>query len=265
MKKNWPFLSLFILISQFNNTAFATVNKNVCDDLVASGKSTEEQIQKCIAKFGESETYKANAAKKKWDSDVEKAKANQDVAIRANIETKKFTKKDIDEAGFGKAIFAIQVDYSNPRKPKEKRITEGDALCKYLGYEKALKSIVSGEIMPGIANKNGLVIDTGFFGGVKSEPELYEDKKEKYTVRRYEEITCAKVVSKDVEGTAAELGKVAEDLIVLNEVINDKQMTGHEDKAINDSSRKPAIEWKSPNGYKQPDWTKESGSGSRAK
>lgn len=254
MKQNLLFLSCVMAFSQ---TAMATVTKNVCDDMVASGKSTEEQIQKCVAKFGESETYKANKAKKEWEAQVEKSKKDQEVAAKANIETKKFTAAEIDEAAFGKSFYAIQVDYSNPRKPKEKRITEGDALCKYLGYEKALKSIVSGEIMPGQANKNGLIIDTNFFGVVGKEPELYEDSKEKYTVRKYVEVICAKVVSKDVAGTAEELSKVAEDLIVLNEVINESHNKDSNNNAVNNSSRKPAIDSKTPNSYQRPDWAKE--------
>ena len=228
--------------------------KNLCDDMVASGKSTDEQIKKCIAKLGESDTYKENQQKKKWQTDADAAKSSEEAAKRANIESKKFTSNDLDEAGFGKAFFALRVDYSNQRKPKEKRITSGDALCAYLGYDKALKSIVSAEIMPGKANKNGLIVDTNIFGIVDKEPELYVDSDEKYTVRKYVEITCAKVKSKEVAGTSEELAKVAEDLIVLNETFNAPK---REDKGMNDGPRKPAQDGKTTNGYKRPDWAKD--------
>lgn len=224
--------------------------KNLCDDMIASGKSSEEWIKKCLAKFGESDTYKENQQKKKWQEEVDAAKNAEDAAKKANIESKKFTSAELDEAGFGKPFFAIRVDYGNRYKPKSKRITEGDALCKYLGYDKSLKSIVSAEIMPGEANKNGLIVDTGFFGGVKSEPELYVDKNEEYTVRKYLEITCARVKSKEVTGTSEELAKVAEDLIILNEALNVTKK--EESTGVNDGPRKPA--GKTENGYKKPDW-----------
>lgn len=250
------FLFSFSLLAVYPQSGVMAASKNLCDDMVASGKSTDEQIAKCIAKFGESDFYKDNNQKKKWQEEVNAAKSAEDAAKKANIQAKKFTAADLDEAGFGKPFFAIRVDYSNIRKPKEKRITEGDALCKYLGYEKALKSIVSAEIMPGEANKNGFIVDTGVFGSVSKEPEMYVDKDEKYTVRKYVEITCAKVSSPEIKGTADELGKVAEDIIVLNEMINapkaDKNNGG-----VNDGPRKPAGDGKSPNGYKRPDWAQD--------
>ena len=249
------FLLSVSLLAVYPHTNVMAASKNLCDEMVASGNSSEAQIAKCIAKFGESDFYKENNQKKKWQAEVDAAKSAEDAAKKANIEAKKFTSADLDEAGFGKPFFAIRVDYSNIRKPKEKRITEGDALCAYLGYEKALKSIVSAEIMPGEANKNGFIIDTSFIGTVSKEPEMYVDKDEKYTVRKYVEITCAKVSSKEVAGTAAELGKVAEDLIVLNVMMNSPK----EDKSagVNDGPRKPAGEGKSPMGYKKPDWANE--------
>ena len=250
---------VFILSVSFLTISSApeafSASKNICDDMIASGKSTEIQIQKCIEKFGESKFYKENAKKKRWQERDDNAKSAEDAVKRANIETKKFTAADLDEAGFGKPFFAIRVDYSNVRQPKEKRITQGDSLCTYLGYEKVLKSIVSAEIMPGEANGNGFVIEKGFFGRVSKEPEMYVDKNEKYTVRKYVEITCAKVTSKDVKGTAAELGKVAEDLIVLNVLFNTPK--SEKSVGVDDGPRKSASEGKTPMGYKKPDWATE--------
>lgn len=241
----------FALISAYPLTSKAAA-RNLCDDLIDSKKATEESIKKCLAKFGESDTYKENQQRKKWQAEADAAKQSEEAARKSNIESKKFDAVELDEAGFGKPFFALRVDYGNPNKPKSKRITEGDALCKYLGYEKSLKSIVSAEIMPEKANKNGLVIDTTFFGRAKSEPELYEDKDEKYTVRRYVEITCAKVKSKEVTGASEELAKVAEDLIVLNEELNAPKKDSK--TGVNDGPRKPAGDGKTDNGYKRPDW-----------
>ena len=245
----------FSLLALYPVEQIYAASKNLCDDMVASGKSTDAQIAKCIAKFGESDFYKENNQKKKWQEEVNAAKSAEEAAKKANIEAKKFTSAELDEAGFGKPFFAFRVDYSNIYKPKEKRITEGDALCKYLGYEKALKSLVSAEIHPTDANKNGFIIDTNFIGTVSKEPEMYVDKNEKYTVRKYVEITCAKVSSPEVKGTADELEKVAEDLIVLNEIINaPKEEKG---STVNDGPRKPAYDVNIPNGYKRPDWADE--------
>ncbi len=249
------FKTLLFSMTLMTGFSVQAATKNLCDDMIASGRSTDEQIKKCLAKLGESETYKENQQKKKWQADADAAKSADAAAKKANIESKKFTLAELDDAGFGKSFYAIRVDYSNQRKPKEKRITEGDALCKYLGFDKALKSIVSAEIMPGDANKNGLVVDTNFLGVVSKEPELYVDKDEKYTVRKYVELTCAKVKSKDVAGTEDELSKVAEDLIVLNETFNAPKKD--EKSGVNDGPRKPAGEGKTANGYKKPDWAKD--------
>ena len=105
-------LSFTILAVAPFSTSKAAV-KNVCDDMVASGRSTEEQIQKCIAKFGESDTYKENQQKKKWQKEVETAKDAEDKARKNNIEAKKFTSADLAEAGFGKDFYAIRIDYGN--------------------------------------------------------------------------------------------------------------------------------------------------------
>lgn len=244
------FFSFTLMVGFSANAAV----KNLCDDMIASGKFSEKEIAKCLEKYKESDTYKENQQKKKWQADADLAKSNEAAAKKANIESKKFSLSEIEESVFGKSIYALRVDYSNPRKPKDKRITSGDALCTYLGYDKALKSIVSAEIMPGLANKSGFIIDTSFLGVISKEPELYVDSDEKYTVRKYVEITCAKVKSKEIVGTSEELAKVAEDLIVLNETFNAPKK---EDKGMNDGPRKPAQDGKTANGFKRPDWAKD--------
>ncbi len=225
--------------------------RNLCDDLVESGKSSDEQIKKCQAKFGISDQHLEREQKKKWQTDTKEASAADEIKRKANVEFKKFTTSELEEAGFGKPFYAIRVDYKNQYKPKEKRITKGDALCKYLGYEKAIKSIVSAEILPDNANKNGLVLDTNFLGIISQTPELYTDKDLKFTVRKYIEITCAKVKVRD-ESTPDLLKEVAEDLVVLNVELNTpkKDTTS----GIDDGPRKPAGEGKTPHGYKKPDW-----------
>ncbi len=229
--------------------------RNLCDDMVDSGKSTDEQISKCIAKMGESEHSKAKKAQKGLQRLAEEAKSAEAAAKKANIETKKFSAAELTEAAFGKSFYAISIDFSNKREPKQERITKGDSLCKYLGYEKALKTIVSGEIMPVDAHKNGLIIDTNFFGVVKKEPELYEDDEAMKTVRKYVEITCAKVISAEVAGTADELGKVVEDLYVLNQTFN--ATASDSNNGVNDGSRAPSEVNKTPNSVKVPEWMKD--------
>lgn len=242
----------FIIFTTLTSSAVAlSATRNLCDDLIDAGKSSNEQIAKCITKFGESEHYKEQLQKKKWQDASDKAATAEEARKKDNIEFKKFSGADLEEAGFGKPFYAIKVDYRNPYKPKEKRITEGDALCKYLGYEKVVKSIVSGEIHPDNADQNGLIVDTNFLGMTSKEPEVYVDKDRKYTVRKYVELTCAKVKVKD-SSTADLLKEVAEDLVVLNNELN--SVKKDESTAIDNGPRKPAGEGKTPHGYTKPDW-----------
>lgn len=252
-----------VLITTLTSTSVAlSASRNLCDDLIEKGSASSEQIAKCQAKFGESDHYKEQTQKKKWQEEAEKKATDEEARKKENIEFKKFTGAELEDAGFGKPFYAIKVDYKNPYRPKEKRITEGDALCKYLGYEKAVKSIVSGEIHPDNADKNGLIIDTNFLGMTNKEPDLYHDEDLKFTVRKYVELTCAKVKVKD--GTAADLLKeVAEDLVVLNTELNAPKKDST--TAIDNGPRKPAGDSKTPNGYKKPDWASQESSGSISK
>lgn len=251
------FFKTIVLLSVFSTSPLAmAATRNLCDDLIDGGKSTTEQINKCHVKFGHSEHYKEQEQKKKWQEDSAKAVVETEKKNKENMEFKKFTSADLDDAGFGKPFYAIKVDYRNPYKPKERRITDGDALCKYLGYEKAVKSIVSAEIHPDNANKNGLVVDTNFLGIVSDTPELYVDKDLKYTVRKYVELTCVKVKNK-TDTTPDLLKEVAEDLVVLNVELNAPKKD--DTSAIDNGPRKPAGDGKTtPNGYKKPDWAQES-------
>lgn len=239
------------LIASLTTPPAFSAGRNLCDDLVESGKSSDEQIKKCQAKFGISEHHLEREQKKKWQTDAEEASTAAETKKKENVEFKKFTSTELEEAGFGKPFYAIRVDYSNQYKPKEKRITKGDALCKYLGYEKAIKSIVSSEIHPDSANKNGLVLDTNFLGMISKTPELYTDKDLKFTVRKYQEITCAKIKVKD-ESTSDLLKEIAEDLVVLNVELNTPKKDST--SRVDDGPRKPAGEGKTPHGYKKPDW-----------
>ncbi len=244
-------LKSIVLITSLSTTPAFSAVRNLCDELVESGKSSDEQIKKCQAKFGISEYHLEQEQKKKWQTEATKASTAAEIKKKENVEFKRFSGAELEEAGFGKPFYAIRVDYKNQYKPKEKRITDGDALCKYLGFEKAVKSIVSSEIHPDHADKNGLILDTNFLGMTSKTPELYKDEDLKYTVRKYMEITCAKVKLKD-ESTPDLLKEVAEDLVVLNVELNAPKKDNT--SAIDNGPRKPAGEGKTPNGYKKPDW-----------
>lgn len=246
------YYALIIGLTSFSYAQAAT--RNLCDDLIESGSSSEEQIKRCQDKFGVSDYAKEQADKKK----VKDVAAENDSAAEAkkkdNLEFKKFTKDDLFDAGFGKPFYAMRIDYRF-RPPREKRITDGDALCSYLGYEKSIKSIVSSEIMPDAADKKGLVVDTNFLGIVSKEPELYKDEDLKFTVRKYVEITCVKRKDKNLEGSADVYKKLTEDLLVLAPEINaPKKDTG----AVINNGPRTGKEKTTPNGYNPPEWTKES-------
>lgn len=238
--------------------------RNLCDDLVDSGSSSAEQIKRCLEdpRFGQSEHYKEQEAAKKNKIETTKAETADASKKKENIEIKKFSQDELFDAGFGKPFYAIRGDYRNHRY-KEKRITEGDALCAYLGYEKAIKSIVSPELWENKNNsvkvdKQGLVIDTNFLGVVSKTPEIYRDEDYKFTVRKYVEITCLKRKDKTLDGSGEALKAVTEDLLMLNEELNS---TGKRDSnsGINNGSRSTSgKEGKTPNGYNPPDWAKDS-------
>ena len=238
--------------------------RNLCDDLYDAGNSSSEQIKKCQEKFGVSDTAKARVAADKLKSETAKTEEVDSTRKKENIEIKKFDQNELFEAGFGKPFYAIRGDYRN-HKYKEKRITEGDSLCVYLGYEKAIKSIVSAEMWENKVNpdhsvakvnKQGLVIDSSTFGGPK-DPEIYTDESGKFTVRKYVEITCAKRKDKTIDASSDSLKLVTEDLVVLNAEIN--ATAKDQTSGIYNGSRSPAVtkETNTPNGYSAPEWTKD--------
>lgn len=250
-------IALILCLSGFSYAHAA--QRNLCDDLVDSGTSSSEQIQKCLEKFGTSEHYKEQQEAAKNKVEIAKTEEADASKKKENIEIKKFSQDELFEAGFGKPFYAIRGDYRNNRY-KEKRITEGDALCSYLGYEKAIKSIVSPELWENKNNtvkvdKQGLIIDTTFLGGVKKEPEIYRDESYKFTVRKYVEITCLRRKDKNLSGSEESLKAVTEDLLMLNEELNSTKKESN--SGINNGSRSNK-QGKTPNGYIPPDWAKDS-------
>ena len=228
-------------------------SRNLCDDLIESGNSTPEQIKRCQEKFGVSDYAKEQEAKNKIKDDSTKAKNDNEAKQKENIEIKKFVADDLFDAGFGKPFVAIKIDY-RVRPPKEKRITEGNALCTYLGYERSIKSVVSGEIMPQDIDKKGLIVDTSIFGNVSKEPEMYRDEDLKFTARKYVEITCVRRKDKSMDSFNEVYKKLSEDLVVLaNEINGGKPDTS---SGINNGPR-GGKDTKTPNGYSAPDWTKD--------
>lgn len=260
------YFALILCLSTFPLAQAA--QRNLCDDLIDSGTSSAEQIKKCLndPRFGQSDHYKEQEASKKVKIEVAKTEADEGVKNKENLEIKKFTQDELFDAGFGKPFYAIRGDYRNHRY-KEKRITEGDALCSYLGYERAIKSIVSGELWENKkvastgekikVDKQGLVIDTNFIGVVSKTPEIYRDEDYKYTVRKYVEITCLRRKDKALVGSEVALKAVTEDLLILN----DPSGYDKENKGIDNSSRSTAGKesgGKTANGYTPPDWANDS-------
>jgi hypothetical protein len=182
-------------------------NTNVCDALIASKTVPEDQIKKCLEKKGKSEYYLGQVGKAQNEPQAQDESLTGKKALE--LESKIFYEKDLLAEGFGMPFISIRIDYR--KKPyKESRMTKGDAMCRQFGYEKVIKSIFSAEMPYYMADKKALIIDTAIFGSEKKEPELYLDEKQKYQVRRYVEVTCAK--RKNTKDDAGELDS-------LNEVI----------------------------------------------
>lgn len=201
----------FILSSNFALAA----KRNVCDDLVESG-SSEADITRCIAKFGESDTYKKYIQRQALESGAQSIQNESKIVQSNKVTMKKFTEAELDEISFGKSFYATKKDYSSLLDKKEEVLTSGDNLCKYLGYEKAIRSTLSPEIGPKKAHKNGLILDKTLFGKIKEEPKMYEDAKYKFNVRKYIDITCAKTEEGISKAMANELKEMVESVNRLN-------------------------------------------------
>jgi hypothetical protein len=256
----FKYFAIVLSLTVISN-AFAA-ERNLCDDLIDSGTSSAEQIKKCLEdpRFGPSAHYKEQEAKKKLKAETLIVKAADSAKKNDNLEIKKFSTDELFDAGFGKPFYAIRGDYRNHRY-KEKRITEGDALCSYLGYEKSLKSIVSPELWENKngnvkVDKQGLIIDTSSITGPSKTPEMYRDEDYKFTVRKYVEITCARRKDKSIDSSNDILKVVTEDLLMLNEELNTPTANDAGSK-VNNSPRS-AKDGKTPNGYNPPDWAQDS-------
>jgi hypothetical protein len=221
---------------------------NACDDLYDSG-TTDEDLQK------QSKAEKEETSSKR----------------KSNIEIKTFKEADLLKEGFGKPFFAIQGDYRH-NKYSEDRLTKGDALCKYLGYEKVIESKVSKEMYAdkennNITHKKGWVIDTNFLGIVSKQPEMYEDKDLKYVVRKYVEIKCAKRIDKSIDPNSEAFKGIKDEPIKdYDPSVMDRDTTAHAE--VNNESR--TKDPKKPSGstqygYKPPEWMNDSSNDGGAK
>jgi hypothetical protein len=251
---NFKFLVLTFALTI--HTGAHAASRNLCDDLAESSDSTQEQVSNCQDRLGVSDFAKTKQLKQKAEA-TSKAKSQAIAAAKVdNVETKKFTQSELLEAGFGKPFFAVTDDYRFGFK--QERITKGDTLCAYLGYKKAVKSVLSIEMTQPESNNKGLVLDTSFFGGVK-DPVLYKQDNPKIGVRQYLEITCAK--NKDDKSDA--LKTVVEELEVLDDSIQAMPISINGESQIVNGKRdsKPTT----PHGYKTPDWMKNNGAEGAAK
>ncbi len=257
----------FVFILGLSSISLAqAAQKNLCDDLIEGGTSTPDQIRRCQDKLGVSDYAKEQEMKRKLEAQSAKdkeevAKANNasDVEKKNNLETKTFSQSELVDAGFGKPFYAIERNYNFNinGKPKETRITEGDALCSYLGYEKATKSTVSSEIGANYADKKGLVVDTRWLIGSAKDPELYHEDNPSIGVMKYESITCVKRKNKNIDPSKDVYKKITEDLVILPEEINTPQKD--QNTGVNDGSRSQKQK-QTPNGYVNP-WGDESSTG----
>jgi hypothetical protein len=227
------------LLAVYPHSEAEAVSKNLCDDLVEKkGMSVDDRVvTDCLAVHGESTNFKNLRKKSKWESDKKATTEAQEAAKKGSIETKVFTEADLVN-GVGLRTFPIfakryeyKVNIRTGTKIKEERITDGDLLCEQLGYQKAWKTILSAEILA--ADKQGMY----FYDGIGTNKfKLYEDEDNKYTVRKYVEITCARVTKDAPKGAEAMMKETTEMLITLNG-INDSPGT---DVSVDDGARKPA-------------------------
>jgi hypothetical protein len=264
---NLKHLSFILCLS---GISFAEASsRNLCDDLIDSGTSSPEQIKRCLEdpRFGPSDYYKDQETLKKKKEQEANIEADKAAKTEKNIETKKFSEDELFDAGFGKPFYAIRGDYSN-NQYKEKRITEGDALCSYLGYEKALASRISQELWENKNNtvkvdKQGLILPTNFFGMVSKTPEIFHNDEDKYTVRKYVELTCIRRKDKDLDGSKEAIETVTEQLSRMPDELNASQSPkfNEVDTSANNAPRsitEKNTDKTTPFGYRPPGSSKDS-------
>lgn len=250
----------FILLSlSALNTANA-LQRNLCDDLVDSETSTPLHINKCHEKFGISEHYKAQQEKEVKKVEDDKTKEEQGKKNKDNLEIKKFSQDDLFDAGFGKPFISVKISYRN-RIASEEALTKPDALCAYLGYEKAIDGTHSTEYWENKTDNNGvkvdmqgLVIDTNFLGKHSKTPEIYRDKEGKYAIRKYTEISCVKRKNKDMDGSQALIDAIKEVKPRIDASV--RPVSKDESPGVNNTSRSNSKPGKTPNAYTPPDWAK---------
>ncbi|MGZ3787339.1 MAG: hypothetical protein ACXVLQ_02385 [Bacteriovorax sp.] len=243
-------LKCFALVLGLSTLSFAqAAQRNVCDDMIEAGTFSAEQIKSCQDEQGVSDYFKEQEKKKKNQEETDQSESATEAKKKANLEFKTFT----NVSKYGVPFIAFKID---PRfyPPKEKRVTEGDALCTYLGYEKAIKSSVSSDMAPKDADNNGFIIDTSLFGSVSKKPEMYHDEDLKFYARKYVDITCVRRKDKNMEDSDDVYKKLTEDLLILPPEINGakKDTTS----GINNGPR-TGKEVNTPNGYKPPEWANE--------
>ena len=216
MKFNSIFLSIAIM-SSIPFYAVHSVEENVCDQMVRSGTFGDEEISACVKQFGESESFKENLESMKTKKTAEKmrvAVAEGKEGRTDNIEFKKFSTEDLAKAAFKKSFYSTRIEEKMfSSKWKEKTLTEGDTLCKHLGFDKAASVVLSGPIPPTEAKGNGFILPSG-----NSEMELYTE--DKYFMRRFKEVTCARGTSKEIKLTKKILGEIKTATTTLNDVEN---------------------------------------------
>ncbi len=230
--------------------------KNRCDFIDAA---SVELIKKCQSEHGLSAYAKEQNEKKSLDLATSQSATAEEAKQKSNLEIKKFGKDELLEASYGKPFIAVRIDYRT-RPAKEKRITEGSALCKYLGFEKSIKAEFSENLSPEIVDKKGLIINTSLIGQASKEPDLYSDEELKFEARTYVSISCVKRKDAKLEGSDNVMKKFTEETSIVS--VGRVGATNPQKTEVDDRSREGKED--SAYGYKRPEYMKD-GAGAAAK
>ncbi len=254
------FKFLFLCIFSGLTTLANASQPNVCDQLEEAGRTPPEQITKCRTQIGVSAYYTEKQLKKQADEQSKVKSSIATIAKNNNLETKTFTYDELLDAGFGQPFFATTEDYTYSRTAETTRVTQGDSLCNYLGFEKALKTVISHELNNDDSNQKGLVIDKSIFGTVKA-PILYKQDNAKVGVKKYMEITCVKRKDKKLDTTNDSLRSIVEELRELPAEINPSRT--NKATHISDSKLNLKRVETTPHGFKTPSWMEDSNTKSK--
>jgi len=147
--KTSTFLTLFLATlslnsyAGLNHPADGKVKTNICDELVGDDQAL---IDACHAEHGKSSAFLKKQENLVKDLREKRIEDKRLADLAKNIETHEFDSAELLKKGFNRIFIAEKLTEKRPGVfGKPATITSGDNLCRYFGFQKAQKSVISGK------------------------------------------------------------------------------------------------------------------------